>query len=704
MTKIIYRSPTTIWSFRIIALILDLIVLTACVSPPFTTSTPVTSGSSTPIDTSIPFTTTPSLEPQDQKPFDLVNQIGGVSKALAVKDTYAYIGVGPRLMVIDASELSAPQILGQSEILSGVIQRIVLTNNYALVVTEVNLSIIDISNPRVPQLASTLDLNTTNDVVVANGYAYVAIGEPCVINSAERKCEGGLWVVDISEPTHPKELGFVSTPGEARSVFVVGDYAYLAEGDRSHNAGGLRVVDVSNPQTPQLIGFLNTKNASSVVVVGHYAYVAGDGFWILDVSTPNSPIEVASLDTSENYVDLVVTGNYAYLVKSFGELGTCSNSLWLVDIHDPASPQHVSSIPKGILLGEVNTGKAIQVVNGLVYLVTDSGFEILDVFTENRIVIGRLNTIGAVQEVSILNDHLYLIAGGTCGGILKVIDIQDSLNLKPLTDCIECGGANKMVIKDPYIYFGTWGEGLKIFGTEDPNHPNLLSQLILGEEGARGIYNLVFVQEDYIAITMENYILRIVDIKNPAQPNEIAFLTLNGLGDVQVATSGNYMYVPLLNCKESECVSTLQVIDLEDPSKPRLVNKVKLIGGAQAVAIVGNYAYISSSPCYSDNSDVSCSEMLWVLDISEPTQPIEVAALNLSEGGNKIFATDNYIYLLGDSSLAVIDITDPILPHEVGSSLFPERTLDMVVVDKNIYLANQDGGLLILQATSDKIP
>jgi len=41
----------------------------------------------------------------------------------------------------------------------------------------------------------------------------------------------------------------VNTPGEAWSVFVKGNYAYVADG------GGLRIYDVRNPSKPLEVGY-----------------------------------------------------------------------------------------------------------------------------------------------------------------------------------------------------------------------------------------------------------------------------------------------------------------------------------------------------------------------------------------------------------------------------------------------------------------
>jgi hypothetical protein len=60
-------------------------------------------------------------------------------------------------------------------------------------------------------------------------------------------------VIDISNPSSPREVGAYDTPGSAVDVAVSGSYAYVADG-----GAGLRVIDVSNPSSPREVGFYDT--------------------------------------------------------------------------------------------------------------------------------------------------------------------------------------------------------------------------------------------------------------------------------------------------------------------------------------------------------------------------------------------------------------------------------------------------------------
>ncbi|MCX7757179.1 MAG: hypothetical protein N2166_02555, partial [candidate division WOR-3 bacterium] len=54
----------------------------------------------------------------------------------------------------------------------------------------------------------------------------------------------GLEIWDVTNPSSPVKLGSCDTPGEARSVYVLGSYAYVADGD-----AGLRIINISNPSS-----------------------------------------------------------------------------------------------------------------------------------------------------------------------------------------------------------------------------------------------------------------------------------------------------------------------------------------------------------------------------------------------------------------------------------------------------------------------
>jgi hypothetical protein len=136
-------------------------------------------------------------------------------------------------------------------------------------------------------------------VAVAGSYAYVA------------DYDGGLRVIDVSNPADPQERGHCATPDWAYGVAVAGSYAYVAD-----FAAGLRVIDVSDPANPQERGYYDTPGlAFGVAVVGNHAYVAdcGAGLRVIDVSDPASPQERGYHDMPSWAEGVALADSYAYV-------------------------------------------------------------------------------------------------------------------------------------------------------------------------------------------------------------------------------------------------------------------------------------------------------------------------------------------------------------------------------------------------------
>lgn len=95
----------------------------------------------------------------------------------------------------------------------------------------------------------------------------------------------GLFIYNRSDRSY---LGEIALPGEAQKVQVQGNYAYVA-----CRQGGLQVVDVSNPAHPVLAGSYDTSNyATSIDLSGNLAVVSsgGGGVYLFDVSSPQAPV------------------------------------------------------------------------------------------------------------------------------------------------------------------------------------------------------------------------------------------------------------------------------------------------------------------------------------------------------------------------------------------------------------------------------
>jgi hypothetical protein len=143
-------------------------------------------------------------------------------------------------------------------------RRITIAGNFAYMLTDKNLVVVDLQNPLQPKVTATIGSPALEDprgIAVQFRYAFVV----------DRY---GMKVLDVTDLAHPKtiEKGRVALP-DARNIYVARTYAYIAAG-----GNGLGIVDVENPEAPKLDQVFNANNAMHEVNDVKIGMVAGSVF------------------------------------------------------------------------------------------------------------------------------------------------------------------------------------------------------------------------------------------------------------------------------------------------------------------------------------------------------------------------------------------------------------------------------------------
>ncbi|MFZ1241589.1 MAG: hypothetical protein WAV66_19855, partial [Anaerolineae bacterium] len=108
---------------------------------------------------------------------DPLGQLGGSgSAALTVIGSRAYLGSGPRLLILDVSQPAAPVVLGRSPLLSDIVQGVSVAGSLAYVVSGAGgLTVLDVGNPAAPSVRGHLaTAGFAKGVSAANGLVAVA--------------------------------------------------------------------------------------------------------------------------------------------------------------------------------------------------------------------------------------------------------------------------------------------------------------------------------------------------------------------------------------------------------------------------------------------------------------------------------------------------------------------------------------------------
>ncbi|MFQ5856049.1 MAG: hypothetical protein ACE5LU_10435 [Anaerolineae bacterium] len=601
----------------------------------------------------------------------LVGQIGGPIFAVAVQGNYAYVGVGPRLTVLDISDPSRPAVVGRSSVLSEIVKDVYVSGHYAyLVGWYTNLRVMDISDPTLPAEVSVFKTSGAAEAVyVAGQHAYVAAQT------------AGLRVIDVSDPTAPVEVGAYDTGGRsAHDVYVAGRYAYLVDW------AGLQIADISDPAQPVQVGILDTPGlAQGVHVAGYYAYIAAEeaGLQIVDVSDPAAPTLVSTYDTPGRASNVRVAGSYAYVADSYA-------GLWIVDVSDPVAPVRVGAYydPSGSLNYVVN----VQIVGRHAYGVGgwDSSFQIVDVSDPTvPVEVGRYGALRSAVSLQVVGKYAY-VADEPFG--LRVINVSDptapavagSYETPGFAKDVHVAGHPSSSSGQVYAYIADGRSGLRIVDVS-----NVDDMAEVSAEESAWYVSRVLVQDRY-AYLAGGYsdTLRVVDISDPTAPVTVGVYDEQGAAhDIFVAD--DYAYL-------AHEYRGLEILDVSDHAGLMKVGQHDLPGPTWAVDVADYYAYLTNEWSGLRIFDVSNPALPIAVSAYQPDAPAKfqdvfVARAPSDSGKDYAYVADSY------RGLRVIDVSDPNAP--VAAGFYPGGVVGVHIAGDYVYAAAQAGGLLILRFT-----
>lgn len=202
------------------------------------------------------------------------------------------------------------------------------------------LTIVDISDAKVPRIIGTLDnLGETRQIQVRDSIAYIA------------SRSAGMFVVDVSDPFRPVRLSHYDSIEFATGIALGGNIAFLP-----CRLYGVELVDISDPRQPKHISLVRTGVSQSVVYADGFLYV---GVWgdqtvvVVDVRNPWDPLITDSLPLDGYGDGVAVYDGHLYAAtgqhsrakpsKMPGDPGFgTGHGLEIFALTDPAHPKPVS--------------------------------------------------------------------------------------------------------------------------------------------------------------------------------------------------------------------------------------------------------------------------------------------------------------------------------------------------------------------------
>ncbi len=171
-----------------------------------------------------------------------------------------------------------------------------------------------------------------------------------------------LWILDVSDPDHPQQVGvWPEPPGTfaAWNVAVQGDVAYVAA------PWELAIVDIVNPAAPQLVTTYQGGSIYDLTIMGSRAYVAYQwNMTAIDVSQPSAPEPLGTYVPPGMASGVVASGDRVFLSDTL--LG-----LSVIDVSNPLTPKRQS------WRDTPGSGQAVAVAGGYAYVADWTGLQIV---------------------------------------------------------------------------------------------------------------------------------------------------------------------------------------------------------------------------------------------------------------------------------------------------------------------------------------
>ena len=605
-------------------------------------------------------------DPPPYVPLEVVGQLGGSVRTVAVQGDFAYVGIGRRLVVMDISTPSRPVVTGGTEHLQGGIADVAVVGNRAYVVASEReplgwvtyiygvFAVVDISNPAHPTILSYLRMpreSWVRAVDVAGDRAYLIDDK-------------GLWTIDVSNSAAPTILGrYWYSRGYVR-VAASGDTVYVTGDDEEREYLQFTAIDVSDPTNPTLAGHIDALNhTSDMEIVGNLLYVTGrDGFRVLDISDPLSPTLLGRCDTPIDQ-HLAVAGDLAYIADSNGEL-------FVIDVSDLTHPLPQSHY------NMVDAAEDMAAAGGYVYLSCwRDGLVVIDARDPTApTVLSRYERPRKAKSVAVQGDYAYVAddALDDLAGRLLVIDVADPVSPMLVGQYEMDGHPKGVAVAGRYAYV-TVDSVFLVLDISDPASPTPVGECGVPRTGD-GI--TIFGNVAYVA-HMWTGGLMVIDISNPAAPLPLSVCT--EAGDARsIAVTGNIA-----------CVAAgsdgLLVLDVTNPISPTMLGQATMPYEVYDVAVSGTLAYVA-------DYDAGLS----VFDVSDPSAPVLVGT-GYVPGAWKMALAGNLAYLTTWTQIWMIDVVDPTRPRALANIPLPDEIHEVTVAGDTVYVTSDADGLVILR-------
>ena len=431
-------------------------------------------------------------------------------------------------------------------------------------------------------------------------------------------------------------------------------------------------------------GYPPHKQVESFYVRDGIAFVSSvrgyDGLSILDVSSPTDPRQIGHWPDNDWAGDISAVGSHVYV-----RLG---HDVKILDVSKPFNPVEV-----GLLSSFIATKPYkdyLCAVNGTNFVVWDRHNP------TNLVRVGE--TPLSADTILIDGDFAYTLDTKNANSPMSIVDLRDPARPRIASWYDLKGWIGGMAKRGNYLLVATDQSDLLILDVSSPRSPKFVSSYDLPSYPTD-----VTVYGHYALVACYWWGLSIIDISDPSAPNEVAFYdthtelrSADGMIH-KVAVEGQHAYM--------FTDYGIQILDLEDPSHPRLVG-----GDLRAVDVA-----VSTD----ESTAYVLDELsgLHAVDIKNPSHPRRLGSYDVVSYARSVVIRDNLAYIIeGDFResvvLSILDVSDgsnlrrigDLVLDSSGSPLNLALNFDLTVTNGVAYIGAGLTGLWVVDVTRPNAP
>jgi hypothetical protein len=450
-------------------------------------------------------------------------------------------------------------------------------------------------------------------------------------------------------------------------IKIDGNYAYCAF------CNGLKIFNISDPSSPVEISHVLTSGRNfRISFYDNFIYLAQeyDGLDVVDISDKQNPRIIAHLDDLDWVWDVFAIGEYIYTAEA-------DSGLQIISVSDPSYPVRIGAYHTNTrdIYIDSNFAYAIDIYRWRMKIIDISnptGPVLVGIYTDNdstRMPLG--------SDIAVIDDYAYVV---DWMGRFTIVNVHDKYNPIFASMYAIPSGSSHLSVLDNLVYIPESMYGLQILNIYDPNYP-----LLISEYPAVGYNSGIDVAAGHAYMTDHERGFKVIDVSNPYSP------TLDADYDPptyikRVTVSGDLAIT-------SDTSQYLRLVDITNRSNPAEIGRFHLNHQIYDLQIDGDMAYIITSQGF------------YVIDISDPLQPIQVGLYD-NLAGWALSIDSGYAFVLDGAGIHVINISDPTNPTMQGHCYFPSRGYrDDIFLDQGYaYIAASESGLYIVSISNPVDP